>query len=116
MTNTYVERGECTDAEIFCGIKKGLFITNVSGGNVNTLTGDFNFKATEAYLIENGKVTKPVKGAMLIGNYQKFLKDVEMVGDDLELTIGACIASSGKIEVGVGQPKVRVSEILIGGF
>ena len=115
MTNTYIDKGNSTKEEIISNTEKGLFAKYISAGSVNPATGDFNFSLSEAYLIENGKITKPVKGATLIGNGNKMLKDVDMVGNNLEIGQGYCFASSGAIFIGAGQPTIRVKTMTVGG-
>jgi len=115
MTNTYIDNGNSTKEEIIGNTEKGLFAKNISAGSVNPSTGDFNFSISEAYLIENGKITKPVKGATLIGNGSKILKDVDMVGNNLKIDQGYCFAESGAIFIGAGQPTIRVKTMTVGG-
>ena len=115
MTNTYIDSGKSTKDEIISNTEKGLFAKNISAGSVNPATGDFNFSLSEAYLIENGKITKPVKGATLIGNGNQMLKDVDMVGDNMSIGQGYCYASSGALFIGAGQPTLRVKTMTVGG-
>lgn len=115
MTNTYIDKGESTREEIIRNTEKGLFAKYLSAGSVNPATGDFNFSLSEAYLIENGKITKPVKGATLIGNGNQILKDVDMVGNNLEIGQGYCYAGSGALFIGAGQPTIRVKTMTVGG-
>ncbi len=115
MTNTYIDKGTSTKEEIIASTEKGLFAKYISAGSVNPVTGDFNFSLSEAYLIENGKITKPVKGATLIGNGNKILQDVDMVGNNLEIGQGYCYAESGALFIGAGQPTIRVKTMTVGG-
>ena len=87
----------------------------MSGGQVNTTTGDFNFGVDAAYAIENGKIKKRIKGVTLIGNGKDILNEVEMVGSDLELGDGYCGSKSGMVPVTCGQPSIKISKILVGG-
>ena len=95
--------------------EKGIYAKYMGGGSVNTATGEFNFAVQEAYLIENGKITTPVRGATLIGKGEEVLKDIDMVSDNLSLAEGVCGASSGSVPTCVGQPMLRVSKITVGG-
>lgn len=115
MTNTYIDKGTSSKEEIIGNTEKGLFAKYISAGSVNPATGDFNFSLSEAYLIENGKITKPVKGATLIGNGNKILQDVDMVGNNLEIGQGYCYAGSGALFIGAGQPTIRVKTMTVGG-
>lgn len=115
MTNTYIDNGNSTKEEIIANTERGLFAKQINAGSVNPATGDFNFSLSEAYLIENGEITKPVKGATLIGNGSKILMDVDMVANNLEIGQGYCFASSGAIFIGAGQPTIRVKSMTVGG-
>lgn len=115
MTNTYIDQGISSKEEIISNTEKGLFAKYISAGSVNPATGDFNFSLSEAYLIENGKITRPVKGATLIGNGNKILQDVDMVGNNLEIGQGYCYAGSGALFIGAGQPTIRVKTMTVGG-
>ncbi|MCQ4923242.1 TldD/PmbA family protein [Tissierella carlieri] len=115
MTNTYIDNGTSTKEDIIGNTEKGLFAKYISAGSVNPATGHFNFSLSEAYLIENGKITKPVKGATLIGNGNKILQDVDMVGNNLEIGQGYCYAGSGALFIGAGQPTIRVKTMTVGG-
>ena len=115
MSNTYLLEGHDKIEEMIASIDYGLYAKNMGGGSVDPKTGDFNFSVNEAYLIENGKITTPVKGASLIGNGAEIIKRVSMVGDDLELASGLCGSNSGSIPVTVGQPTIKVDKILVGG-
>ncbi len=117
MTNTYMLPGEYSPEDIITSVEKGLYAVNFGGGQVDTTSGKFVFSASEAYLIENGKVTQPVKGATLIGNGPEVLTKVSMVGNDLELDsgVGTCGKEGQSIPVGVGQPTLKVDELTVGG-
>ena len=115
MRNTFILPGKSTQEEMIAKTKYGLFAKKMGGGSVNPATGEFNFAVQEGYLIENGKMTRPVRGASLIGDGAIILKSIDMVGDDLKLAPGMCGASSGAIPVNVGQPSIRVSKLLVGG-
>ena len=115
MTNTYIAPGKDKFEDLFEGIEKGLYARKMGGGSVNPQTGEFNFAVNEGYLIENGKITKPVKGASLIGNGKEILMDIDRVSDNLSRAQGMCGSSSGSIPVDVGQPAIRVSKITVGG-
>jgi TldD protein len=117
MTNTYMLAGRDDPGEIIASVEKGLYAKNFGGGQVDITSGKFVFSASEAYLIENGKVTRPVKGATLIGNGPEVLTRVSMVGNDLELDpgVGSCGKEGQSIPVGVGQPSLRVDGLTVGG-
>lgn len=114
MTNTFILNGEDTLEDMLSDITFGLYAKTMGGGSVQA-TGDFNFSVREAYLIENGKITKPVKGATLIGNGSDTLLKIDMVGNNLACAQGMCGASSGSIPTDVGQPVLRVSSMIVGG-
>lgn len=116
MTNTFIAPGESTREEIISSTERGLFVGNINGGSVNPVTGDFNFNVTECRLIENGRLTEPVYGATLIGNGRQVLRQVDMVGNNLEHGQGYCYNNSGAIFVCAGQPTVRLKNILVGGL
>ena len=117
MTNTYMLAGEYVPEEIIASINKGLYAVNFSGGQVDITSGKFVFSTSEAYLIEKGKVTQPVKGATLIGSGPEVLNQVSMVGNNLQfdLGVGICGKEGQAIEVGVGQPTIKVDAITVGG-
>ncbi|MCP3868065.1 MAG: metalloprotease TldD [Gammaproteobacteria bacterium] len=117
MTNTYMLAGKHDPEEIIASVDKGLYAVNFGGGQVDITSGKFVFSASEAYMIENGKVTHPVKGATLIGNGPDVLTRVGMVGNDLELDsgVGTCGKEGQSVPVGVGQPTLRVDELTVGG-
>ncbi len=117
MTNTYMLNGDDMPGDIIKSVKKGLYAVNFAGGSVDITTGKFVFSASEAYLIEDGVVTRPVKGATLIGNGPEALKYVSMVGNDLALDegIGTCGKQGQSVPVGVGMPTVKLDRMLVGG-
>ncbi len=117
MTNTYMLPGAHNPQEIIASVDKGLYAVNFGGGQVDITSGKFVFSASEAYLIENGKVTTPVKGATLIGNGPEVLTQVSMVGDDLQLDsgVGTCGKEGQSVPVGVGQPTLKLDTLTVGG-
>ncbi len=115
MSNTYIENGKSTKEEIIAATKLGLYAVGFNGGSVDPTTGEFNFGCSEAYIIRDGKICEPVKGATLIGKGNEILQKIDMVANDLELGQGMCGAASGSIRTNVGQPTLRVSEITVGG-
>lgn len=117
MTNTFMLAGESDPEEIVRSVKRGLYAVSFGGGQVDITNGKFVFSASEAYLIEDGRVTRPVKGATLIGNGPEILTRVSMVGRDLKLDegIGTCGKDGQSVPVGVGMPTIRVDEITVGG-
>ena len=115
MSNTFIANGKSTQDEIISGTSKGIFAEKMGGGSVNTATGEFNFSVDRAFLIENGKITKQVKGAKLIGSGIEVLQNIDMVGNNMTLACGMCGASSGSIPTTVGQPAIRVKNITVGG-
>jgi TldD protein len=117
MTNTYMLAGPHDPDEIVASVDKGLYAPNFGGGQVDITSGKFVFSASEAYLIENGKITTPVKGAMLIGDGPEALTKISMVGNDLELDsgVGTCGKDGQSVPVGVGQPTLKIDELTVGG-
>ncbi len=115
MSNTYIANGKSTKEEIIKATKLGLYAVGFTGGSVDPTTGEFNFACSEAYIIRDGKICEPVKGATLIGYGKDILKQIDMVGNDLAFGQGLCGASSGSIRTNVGQPTIRLKEILVGG-
>jgi TldD protein len=117
MTNTYMRAGERDPAEIIASVKRGLYAVNFGGGQVDITNGKFVFSASEAYLIEDGKVTAPVKGATLIGSGPEVMKRIGMIGNDLALDsgVGVCGKDGQSVPVGVGQPTLRIDEMTVGG-
>lgn len=117
MTNTYMLNGPHDPEEIIASVDKGIYATNFGGGQVDITSGKFVFSASEAYLIEKGKITTPVKGATLIGNGPDVLTRVSMVGNDLALDdgVGTCGKEGQSVPVGVGQPTLKIDELTVGG-
>jgi TldD protein len=117
MTNTYMLNGDDMPEDIIKSVQRGLYAVNFGGGQVDITNGKFVFSASEAYLIEDGKVTRPVKGATLIGNGPEALKFVSMVGNDLALDegIGTCGKAGQSVPVGVGMPTIRLDRMTVGG-
>ena len=117
MTNTYMLAGKHDPEEIIASVDKGIYAPNFGGGQVDITSGKFVFSASEAYLIEKGKVTAPVKGAMLIGDGPEALHRISMVGDDLQLDsgVGTCGKEGQSVPVGVGQPTLKIDELTVGG-
>lgn len=115
MTNTYFLNGDSTFDEIIKNTKYGLFAKVMGGGSVNPATGEFNFAVNVAYMIEDGKITKPVKGATLIGSGKDVLLRIDMIANNLEYGYGICGSLSGSIPTIVGQPTIRVSHMTVGG-
>ncbi len=114
MRNTYIAKGEFTKEELINSISDGLYCKSMGGGSVGA-TGQFNFAVEEGYLIKNGKLTKPVKGATLIGDAKEVMPKISMCGNDLELAPGFCGSVSGSVNVTVGQPHIKVDSITVGG-
>lgn len=115
MTNTYFLPGESTFEEIIANTKFGLFAKEMGGGSVNPATGEFNFAVNVAYMIEDGKITRPVKGATLVGSGKDVLLRIDMIANNLEYGYGMCGSQSGSIPTIVGQPTIRVSHMTVGG-
>jgi len=117
MTNTYMRPGKTPPEEILASVQKGIYAVNFGGGQVDITSGKFVFSASEAYLIENGKLGAPIKGATLIGNGPDVLTRVSMVGNDLKLDdgVGTCGKEGQSVPVGVGQPTLRVENLTVGG-
>ena len=117
MTNTYMLAGESSPEEIIKSVKKGIYAPNFAGGQVDITSGKFVFTSSEAYLIEDGEITTPIKGATLIGSGPEAMKNVSMVGNDLKLDagVGVCGKDGQSVPVGVGQPTLKIDEMTIGG-
>ncbi|MDN5874606.1 MAG: metalloprotease TldD [Sinobacteraceae bacterium] len=117
MTNTYLLPGPHDPGEIIASVKKGVYAANFAGGQVDITNGNFVFSATEAYMIEDGKITTPLKGATLIGNGPEALSKVSMLGNDLKLDsgVGVCGKEGQSVPVGVGQPTLKIDELTVGG-
>jgi TldD protein len=117
MTNTYMLAGQHDPEEMIRSVKKGLYAVNFGGGQVDITSGKYVFSATEAYLIEDGRITAPVKGATLIGNGPETMQKVKMVGHDLALDagVGVCGKDGQSVPVGVGQPSLLIEGLTVGG-
>jgi len=117
MTNTYMLNGDKEPEEIIKSVKKGLYAANFGGGQVDITSGKFVFSAAEAYMIEDGKITYPVKGATLIGNGPDVLTRVSMIGNDMALDsgVGTCGKEGQSVPVGVGQPTLKIDGLTVGG-
>ena len=117
MTNTYMLAGDRDPAEILESVKNGLYAVNFGGGQVDITNGKFVFSASEAWMIEDGKLSYPVKGATLIGNGPDVLNRVSMIGNDMRLDsgVGTCGKDGQSVPVGVGQPTLRIEDLTVGG-
>jgi TldD protein len=115
MSNTMIAPGEHDPDTIVASVDRGLYVARMGGGQVDTASGDFVFKVSEAYLIENGKITEPVRGATLIGNGPAILKEIDMVGNDLGFDIGTCGKDGQHVPVADAQPTLRIPAITVGG-
>ena len=115
MTNTFFAPGKDKFEDIIKATEYGLFAKKMGGGSVNPATGEFNFAVQEGYLIENGKITKPVRGAALVGSGKQVLMNIDMISDNLEFGHGMCGSASGSVPTDVGQPTIRVQNITVGG-
>lgn len=115
MTNTYIAAGNDDEKEIIKSISEGLYAKKMGGGSVNPVTGEFNFAVSEGYIVRNGEIQEPVRGASLIGKGSEVLMNIDMVGSNICQAQGMCGSSSGSIPVNVGQPMIRLKEITVGG-
>ncbi|WP_298767794.1 TldD/PmbA family protein [uncultured Fibrobacter sp.] len=115
MRNTFIAPGKDTLDSMIASVDNGLYAARMAGGSVNPATGEFNFAVDEGYVIRNGKICEPVRGATLIGKGHEIMPRISMVGSDWELAAGVCGASSGHVPVTVGQPTIKVDQILVGG-
>lgn len=115
MSNTFIDDGSSAPEEIISNTERGIYARHMGGGSVNPSTGEFNFAVMEGYIVENGKIKEPVRGATLIGKGTEILKKIDMVGNNLSYSQGMCGSVSGNVPVNVGQPMIRVSEITVGG-
>ena len=115
MTNTYIAAGEDKNEDIIASMEYGLYAKDMGGGSVNPVTGEFNFSVNEGYLVRNGKICEPVRGASLVGKGSDILRNIDMVGTCMEMGQGMCGSSSGSVPTNVGQPLIRVSGITVGG-
>lgn len=115
MSNTFILPGKYLPEEIISATEYGLYAKRMGGGSVHPATGEFNFAVAEGYLIEKGRITKPVRGATLIGKGSEVIQKIDMVGNDLERGQGMCGSISGSVPADVGQPTIRVTELIVGG-
>ena len=115
MTNTYIANGEDKNEDIIASIEYGLYAASMGGGSVNPTTGEFNFAVNEGYIVRNGEICEPVRGASLVGKGSDCIMNIDMVGNDMEMAQGMCGSSSGSVPTNVGQPLIRVSSITVGG-
>ncbi|MBE6946627.1 MAG: TldD/PmbA family protein, partial [Ruminococcaceae bacterium] len=115
MTNTYIAPGTDTREEIIGSMEYGLYAKDMGGGSVNPTTGEFNFTVNEGYIVRNGKICEPVRGASLVGKGSDIIMNIDMVSDNLDMGQGMCGSSSGSVPTNVGQPLIRVSSITVGG-
>jgi len=115
MTNTYIANGEDKNEDIIASMEYGLFAKEMGGGSVNPVTGEFNFAVNEGYIVRNGEICEPVRGASLVGKGSEIIMNIDMVGSDMEMGQGMCGSSSGSVPTNVGQPLIRVSSITVGG-
>ena len=115
MTNTYIAPGTDKNEDIIASMEYGLYCKEMGGGSVNPVTGEFNFAVNEGYIVRNGAVCEPVRGASLVGKGSEVIQNIDMVGKDLAMGQGMCGSSSGSVPTNVGQPLIRVSSITVGG-
>ena len=115
MTNTYIAPGDDKNEDIIASVEYGLYAKEMGGGSVNPVTGEFNFSVIEGYIIRNGQICEPVRGASLVGKGSQIIQNIDMVGSNLDMGQGMCGSSSGSIPTNVGQPMIRVSSITVGG-
>ena len=115
MTNTYIAPGNDKNEDIIASMEYGLYAKEMGGGSVNPVTGEFNFAVNEGYIVRNGKICEPVRGASLVGKGSDVIMNIDMVGTELDMGQGMCGSSSGSIPTNVGQPLIRVSSITVGG-
>ena len=115
MTNTYIAEGDDNNDDIIASMEYGLFAKEMGGGSVNPVTGEFNFSVNEGYMVRNGKICEPVRGAALVGKGSDVIMNIDMVGKNLDMGQGMCGSSSGSVPTNVGQPMIRVSSITVGG-
>ncbi len=115
MTNTYIAAGDDKNEDIISSIEYGLYAASMGGGSVNPVTGEFNFSVNEGYMIRGGVICEPVRGATLVGKGSEIIRNIDMVGTDMDQAQGMCGSSSGSVPTNVGQPLIRVSTITVGG-
>ncbi len=115
MTNTFINIGDAKPQEIIADTPLGIFAKKLGGGEVNPVTGDFIFSIAEGYMIRQGKMAEPVKGATLVGNGPRVLTDIDAIADDLDFDTGMCGKDGQGVPVCTGQPTLRVREMVVGG-
>ncbi len=115
MRNTYIQAGHDDEAEMIATMGDGLYAKKMGGGSVNPVTGEFNFAVSEGYMVKDGKITHPVRGASLIGKGNEILLDIDRVGRDMKMSAGMCGSVSGYVPTNVGQPMIRVKKLTVGG-
>ncbi len=115
MSNTFIAAGRDDDEEMIRSVKEGLYAKTMGGGSVDPLTGEFNFAVSEGWWIRDGRLLCPVRGASLVGRGSEIIMNIDMIGKNLSLAAGICGSSSGSVPVNVGQPRIRVSSITVGG-
>ena len=115
MTNTYIQNGSSTFEEIIAATEYGLFCKSMGGGSVNPVTGEFNFAVNEGYMVENGQITHPVRGATLIGNGATALFNIDMIANNQSFGHGVCGSKSGSVYANVGEPTIRILNMTVGG-
>ncbi len=115
MTNTFIAPGNDKNEDIIASMEYGLYAKEMGGGSVNPVTGEFNFAVNEGYIVRNGVICEPVRGASLVGKGSEIIQNIDMVGTDLDMGQGMCGSSSGSVPTNVGQPLIRVSSITVGG-
>ena len=115
MTNTYIAAGTDKNEDIIASMEFGLYAASMGGGSVNPVTGEFNFSVNEGYMVRNGKICEPVRGASLVGKGSEIIQNIDMVGTDMDMGQGMCGSSSGSVPTNVGQPLIRVSSLTGGG-
>ena len=117
MTNTFMEGGRDNKADMIASTRRGLYAANFGGGQVDITNGKFVFQCTEAYLIEDGKVTRPVRGATLIGDGATVMSNITMIGNDFDFDpgVGTCGKAGQGVPVGIGQPSLKIGGLTVGG-
>jgi TldD protein len=115
MTNTMIAPGELAPESVIAGTPNGLLVKRMGGGQVNTVNGDFQFEVREGYVIKNGQMTDPVRGAALVGNGLEVLKNIDRVGNDPGFGLGTCGKDGQGVPVGDAQPTIRIREMTVGG-
>ena len=115
MRNTYIAAGSDDNEEMIATMGDGLYAASMGGGSVNPATGEFNFSVEEAYLVKDGKILHPVRGASLIGRGSEMLLKIDRVGPEMKMAQGMCGSLSGSVPTNVGQPRIRVGSITVGG-